>query len=199
VTTRRKRPVVLRPLARLTGRDAVWAAIRDLAGAPSFTIRDIMRRVVSGPDLVRDYVGRLVAAGILEVIQPAAPMTPGIYRLARDCGVEAPRVTASGAIDAAPTDQERLWQAMKVLATFDARDLMASTGIASQLSVLSYIKHLVRAGYLMVVEPAVARRRLGRYRLIPSRNTGPHPPAIRAGKVVFDRNLGRQVWPAVAS
>ena len=198
MTTRRKRAVVLRPLARLTGRDAVWAVIRQLATgpAPEFTQRDIMRCVTSGPDLVADYLARLVAAGIVAVVTPGRRFLPATHRLVRDCGVEAPRVTKAGTIDDTPSDQERLWQAMKVLPSFDARDLMASTGTASRPSVLSYIKHLSRAGYLVTVEAATPRR-LGRYRLIPSRNTGPHPPAVRQGKIVFDRNLGRQVWPEV--
>ena len=202
MTVRRKRPVVLRPLARLTGRDAVWAAIRDLAarpGQPDFTTRDIDRRVASGPDLVRDYLTRLVAAGIVVVVTPSRPARAAVYRLERDHGVEAPRVTAAGMIDDAPTDQDRMWQAMKALPTFDARDLQLSTGIASDQSVRSYIAHLVRAGYLAVVVPAQPARKgnLARYRLLNARNTGPRPPSIRRGKIVFDANLGRQVWPEV--
>jgi hypothetical protein len=199
MSARRKRPVVLRPLSRLSGRDAVWAAIRALAARSGqhFTVRDILRSVVSGPDLVRDYLGRLVAAGIVAVIVPARLTRPAVYRLLHDRGVEAPRVNAAGEIDDAPTDQERIWQAMKALPSFDARDLRTATGIASETTVRSYVAHLARAGYLAVVVPEVPGRkgRLARYRLLHARNTGPRPPAIRRGKIVFDANLGRQVWP----
>ena len=199
MTARSKRPVVLRPLTRVTGRDAVWSVIRQIgADGAHFTVTDIARVVVSGPDLIRDYLPRLVAAGIVGVVEPGARGKAVIYRLNRDCGVEPPRLTAEGAIDETPTDQERIWQAMKVLPVFDARDLQAGTGIVSAVSVRSYISMLARAGYLAVVEPATTRR-LARYRLLRSRNTGPRPPVIRRGKVVFDPNLGRQVWPEVAA
>jgi hypothetical protein len=188
----------LRPLARLTGKDAVWQTIRELAPA-EFTGRDIDRRVQAGSDLTRDYLRSLVRAGIVAQLSIPAPGQPARYRLERDCGVEPPRVRADGTMDDAPTHQERLWQAMKVLPSFRVVDLQASTGIASVQTLKSYIAHLHRAGYLAVVEPALATRRTASYRLLPSRNTGPRPPAIRRGRVVFDQNTGRQVWPEVTA
>lgn len=193
-----KRRPYLRPLARLTGKDAVWQAVRETAPG-EFTLRDLRRRVVAGNDLTRDYLRRLVAAGIVEQLSARTPRAGARFRLVRDLGVEPPRVTASGAIDDMPTDQERMWQAMKVLGTFRVPDLQASTGIASAPAVKSYVARLHCAGYLAVVEPAVTGRRLASYRLLASRNTGPRPPAIRRGKIVFDQNLGRQVWPEEAA
>lgn len=189
-----KRRPALRPLARLTGKDAVWQAIRETAPG-EFTQRDIEGRVVAGTDMVRDYLRRLVAAGIVARVSEPTARPPARYRLARDCGVEPPRVTASGEIDDTPTDRERLWQAMKVLPTFRVADLQASTAIASAATIKRYIGHLHRAGYLTVVEPAVSSLRTASYRLIPARNTGPRPPAIRQGRLVIDQNTGRQMWP----
>lgn len=194
----KRKPVVLRPLARLTGRDAVWAVIRELAQQEpgTFTLADIRRRVESGRDLVEDQLRRLVLADIVAQVSPRRGVDAARYRLADDRGFETPRVTASGEIDNIPTDQERLWQAMKVLRVFRAPDLQAATGIGTAATVRTYIKHLHRAGYLVVVEPASPTRQAS-YRLLPSHNTGPRPPAIRRGKIVFDANLGRQMWPVV--
>jgi DNA-binding HxlR family transcriptional regulator len=199
MTAHRKPRPMLRPLARLTGRDAVWQAIRELSDPPGaeFTRHDLFRRVNCGMDLIRDQLRRLVRAGIVGEEAPPERAVRTRYRLVRDVGVEPPRVTAAGVLDEAPTDQERMWQAMKAMPAFRVADLQLATGIVSALSVQAYIKRLHQAGYLAVVEPAITAKRTASYRLLNSKNTGPRPPAIRRGKIVFDLNLGRQVWPAV--
>lgn len=200
MTARRKRPVILRPLGRLTGRDTVWAVIRDLSGGSAgliFTVRDIARRTEGGRDVIGDYLRGLVAAGIVERVTPPGQRTGATYRLVRDMGVEAPRITPAGVIDDTPTDQERMWQAMKALTTFGVADIQASTGIASARTVRHYLADLARAGYLAIVSPSASGRQLTRYRLLPSRNTGPRPPAVRRSGAVVDLNTGCQVWPAV--
>lgn len=202
MTARRKRPVILRPMGRLTGRDTVWAVIRDLSGGDAglaFTVRDIARRIQGGRDLIRDYLHGLVKAGIVERASLPVQRVGATYRLVRDVGVEAPRITRAGTIDDTPTDQERMWQAMKALPTFAATDIQASTGITSARTVRHYLADLERAGYLAVAHPPVSGRQLTRYRLLPSRNTGPRPPAVRRSGAVIDLNLNRQMWPAVTS
>lgn len=199
MTGRPKRPVVLRPLARLTGRDAVWSVIRDLSGGAGlpFTVRDIARRIQGGRDMIRDYLAGLVTAGIVEHATPAMHRQGATYRLLRDMGVEAPRLTRAGAIDDTPTDQERMWQAMKAMPSFAVADIMVCTGIASVRTVRHYIRDLTRAGYLAPLHRA-STTDTARYRLLTARNTGPRPPAVRRSGAVIDLNLGRQVWPAVA-
>ncbi|WP_431282700.1 hypothetical protein ACQW02_25385 [Humitalea sp. 24SJ18S-53] len=196
MTPPRKRRPTLRPLARLTGRDAVWSIIRELAARPSpeFTAHDIMARMTGGTAMVNDYIRRLAAAGIVEVLVPATRNTRGVYRLVQDHGVEPPRVNAAGTIDNTPSEQERLWQAMKVLRTFIVTDLLTSTGIQAPGTVRSYVWNLTRAGYLAVVEPA-GRGTFARYALLASRNTGPRAPAVRRGGIVLDQNTGAQMWP----
>lgn len=200
MSARPKRRPVLRPLARLTGRDAVWQAIRELSEPPGaeFTQHDLFRRVDSGEDLIRDQLRRLVRAGIVGEVAPPVRQVRTRYLLLRDLGVHPPRVTADGRLDEAPTDQERMWQAMKALPSFRVVDLQLCTGIASALTVQSYVSRLHQAGYLVVVEPAIVAKRTASYRLLTSKNTGPRPPAIRRGRIVFDLNLGRQVWPEVS-
>lgn len=200
----RKRPAILRPLSWLTTQDAVWATIRALHAeppAPPFTTGDIARRVKIGPSALARHLSRLVSAGIVERVRPPSVGVPAMYRLVWDVGVEPPRITAAGVLDNTPTDQERMWQAMKALPTFDARDIMVSTGIASLNVVKHYLRELARAGYLAVVQPGTGGRggTLARLRLLASRNTGPRPPAVRKNGVVFDLNQNRQVWPAVAA
>ena len=197
----RKRPVVLRPQLWLNTHDAVWSVIRSIAGGPCpvFTTRDIARRVQCGPAVIARYLSRLVTAGIVERVADAQLTQGATYRLLRDMGVEAPRLTVAGAIDTTPTDQERMWQAMKALPTFDVRDIMLSTGITAAAPVKHYLRDLKRAGYLVVVQAGAAGRggKQARLRLLPSRNTGPRPPAVRRSGAVFDMNQGRQVWPEV--
>jgi hypothetical protein len=126
MTAHRKCPVILRPISRLTGRDAVWTVIRDLSGGAAglpFTVRDVARRIQAGRDLIRDYLAGLVTAGIVERVSPPALQKGAIYRLVRDIGVEAPRLTPAGTIDDAPTDQERMWQAMKAMPSFVVADI----------------------------------------------------------------------------
>lgn len=201
MTAHRKPRPMLRPLARLTGRDAVWQAIRELSVPPGaeFTQPDLFRRVDCGLDLIRDQLRRLVLAGIVGEVAPAVRLVRTRYRLLRDMGVEPPRLTAAGVLDETPTDQERMWAAMKVLPIFRVTDLQLATRVTSALTVRAYVTRLHQAGYLAVVEPAIATKRTASYRLLNSRNTGPRPPAIRRGKIVFDLNLGCQVWPVVAA
>lgn len=195
MTSPRKRRAILRPIAPVTGRDAVWQAIRAMAPA-EFTVRDIGARVASGLDLPRDYLRGLVKAGIVALVGNP-PLKPSRYRLIRDVGVEAPRVRPDGTLDDAPSDQERMWQAMKVLRAFRAADIQASTQIAALISIRGYIAHLHRAGYLAIVEPGIRGRREASYRLLPTQNTGPRPPTIKRGRIVVDQNTGRQMWPEV--
>jgi hypothetical protein len=186
---RRKPP--LNPQGWLNGRDAAWAAIRALGqdDAP-FTLTDVMRRGKVSEHLVRDYLPQLVDGGFL-----SAQKVPGhavLYRLVRDWGVDTPRFDGDGALVTEPTARERLWQAMKVLPSFNAAEL-AAMAQATLSHTKSYVLDLKRAGYLEVV--ADGQGRLSRYHLPSWRNTGGKPPAVRRDKSIFDLNLGRQVWP----
>ena len=192
---RNKRPD---PVGWLTGRDAVWTAIRALGrdGAP-FGLGDVASQARVHKDSARSYLIALWRAGILSSTPPERAGDATVYRLARDPGSETPRVKRDGTVETAPTHQERLWLAMKPLGSFTAPELvMACGGAVTDAQASSYIGCLARAGYLVEVEAARCGRgqnRRARYALRIGRDTGPRPPAIRRDKTVFDLNLGRVV------
>jgi hypothetical protein len=81
---------------------------------------------------------------------------------------------------------------MRALRAFSAGELAvtASTddlGVSVRMA-RSYIAALVRAGYVAEIGQRTAIGQVAQWRLLPTGNTGPRPPAItRAGLV--DRNL----------
>lgn len=118
------------------------------------------------------------------------------YRLVRDFGVEAPRVTKGGQLREGLSTQDAMWKAIRVLRMFDWTDIAAAVGNdAAQVpaqTVKAYIKHLHGAGYLRKV---IADRpgTPATWRLLNNRDTGPRAPMIQRTKVVFDPNEGRVV------
>ena len=184
---------------RYTSREALWAAMRRLG---RFTVRQVCEETRLGIHTARDYVRGLEAAGYLRrvgsVRTRGGPIAcrAAVYELVRDVGVEAPRVRKDGTEVTQGRGREQMWRAMKILGEFSARDLAVHASTEAHAVSLEdakhYIKYLVKAGYL-----AVVRARKGepyRYRLLPSKNTGPRAPMIQRVRQVFDPNLGRVVW-----
>lgn len=84
---------------------------------------------------------------------------------------------------------------------FDLRDLMAWGATAAvsiaEAEARSFIRALLRGGYLFVVQPA-QRKRPTRWRLRPKMNTGPKPPMCFRARMIFDQNLGQVVGETTA-
>lgn len=181
------------PLGHVTARPAIWAAIRALSCARWWALDDVVTRSRVRPATVRSYLRALERAGY--VVREAGATFPrptrSSYRLAIDVGVEAPRVRRDGTRIDRPTAQQRIWAACKALGWFSTADMQVATSLQARATVMRYLDHLVRAGYLMTY---LCGDRL-RYRLVPSRNSGPLAPVIRRGAVVYDPNERRQVWP----
>jgi hypothetical protein len=91
-----------------------------------------------------------------------------------------------------------MWRTMKMLAAFTPSDIAihASTDDVSvnKSDAKDYIGHLHKAGYLTVTKKAKPGCNQARYRLLPSKNTGPHSPQVQRIKQVFDPNLNKVVW-----
>lgn len=190
-----RRKPALKPQGWLNGRDAAWAAIRELGqDSAAFTAAEVMKRGHVSLHLVRDYLPQLVAGAFLTQEKTAGHADR--FRLIRDWGVDTPRFDGAGQLVTEPTARERLWQAMKALPSFNAAELAAMAN-ANLSHTKSYLHDLARAGYLDVT--AGTRGTPARYRLHSWRNTGGKPPAVRRDGSVFDLNLGRQVWPEVAA
>jgi hypothetical protein len=111
------------------------------------------------------------------------------------------------------TAREAMWNAMRALEQFTARELCVSASTeerpVSQRSANLYIQKLVVVGVLHVLErPQKALGKVGdtplgatagRYRLVKSANTGPLAPKLCVAGFVFDPNCNRVLGDAVVS
>lgn len=177
----------------LRGHQHFWSVMRELR---RFTVADIDGAGNADRHTVRDYIRRLERAGI--IARAGSEPVPGndrqIYEIAVDPGPEAPSVRRDGTLVPRPgLGNEQMWRAMKMLGTFDYRDLAiaASTDeiAVRPATAKAYLKHLLRAGYLAVAAPAAPPRRAAVYRLV--RNTGPLAPMIQRTDWVWDPNLAQ--------
>lgn len=183
-----------------TGRPAIWAAIRKLSGpscAPMTRTR-IGQLSYVPVRTVSSYVAALEAAGILARSEAKGPAGGATWVLVRDVGASPPRVLPDGSAPKLGGGRDRLWRTMKMLKVFTPRDLAIAASIdgapVSPNEADSYVKFLVKAGYLRVQVPARRGRKGSQatYRFV--RNTGPEAPQITRGKAVFDTNLKQIVW-----
>lgn len=185
ITVRVKRP---------RGRQDIWEAVRALAHkGVKVTDRSISAESRCNDADVRLYTRCLVKAGFLALVPGE---TPRVYALIRDNGREAPRVRRDGAI-CPPTRRENMWRTMRRLGVFSATTLavVASTEEVhvKESDAVDYLKHLFRAGYLAVVQPAKEKGQ-GRtlYRLV--KRTGGLPPQVLRAKTVYDPNTREIAW-----
>lgn len=182
---------------RPQGRDVIWAAIRKLR---DFSLLDLEHETRVKVATIRTFVRGLVRAHYLEVSAAAHRDENGRqiafrWRLVKDTGVEAPRVTRDGKPVTQGQSRQQLWRAMRSARTFTHGELayIASTDtcVVSEVDAKSYVLLLARAGYLVVIEKGNPRHQ-SVYRL--AKNTGPKPPQIQRFKQVWDPNLKQVMW-----
>ncbi|SOZ12053.1 hypothetical protein [Cupriavidus taiwanensis] len=188
-------------------RQRIWEAVR--ANRKRFTQESIAEVVCGLEVTISQYFRALVAAEIIEVIAEEKVGKLGkrkTYRLVRDNGVEAPRVKRDGSRATHGAGYEAVWGTMHRL--FERNDFscaelasFASTPsvTVAESSVTKYVKALHAAGYLDRTQEAVSggrnpNARQARYRLKPSKYTGPRAPIIQRPQTVYDANEGRIVW-----
>lgn len=175
-------------------RQRIWDAIRQ---ARTFDLRQ-----VCPPDVrlatARSYLISLERAGYL-AHQATQSDGSKCYLLARDAGIEAPRLKRDGSPVTRGYAQEQMWRTMRIVGNdFNARELasMASTPevIVSQIAAGDYLRNLAAAGYLDTAvrgQGLGAGGRLTRYRLV--RNTGPRPPLVCRAECLYDPNIDQVV------
>lgn len=181
-----------------TPRERVWEAMlrldRDCVTVDKTSIQDNCDPMVSWT-LVDDYVEGLEKAGYIKRVGGTGASkgvmgTPIQFELVKRQR-EAPRVSFKGEKVTQGSGNEAMWRAMKVLGTFDYNDIAKAATLGDfevkPQTAKSYVLHLARAGYLILVRPSKpgtpAKHRL-------DNNTGMHAPSITRMKVVFDRNTG---------
>lgn len=203
-----RKPAHLERAGALTPRDRMWAAIRALgAGGEQFSGAEVaVLASTHGEirvDTVMSYVDALTLAGNITVASRSRVPSKRPRReffllaLARDEGVEAPRVNKQGKPVTTGLNNEQMWLTLRVLKEFNADELaLAASTEARAISARtaeSYVTALHRGGYLALTTPANGRSK-ARYRFLKSRNTGPRAPLIQSDKSVMDANTGEVVW-----
>lgn len=184
----------------MTGRPAIWAAIRKLSEKPGTPMTRTRIGQVSYVPVrtVGSYVAALEAAGILSRSEAKGPGGGATWVLERDVGPMPPRLLPDGTEPKLGSGRDRLWRTMKMLKVFTPRDLAIAASIegarVAPNEADSYVKFLVKAGYLRLRVPARRGRNGSQaiYQFI--RNTGPEAPQITRGKAVFDPNLKQVTW-----
>lgn len=176
-------------------REAMWAVIRSIK---TFTVRELQQETTLEISTVRDYVTGLCAAGYLEKdgTKPAGVACKGVganavvYRLARDAGVDAPRVRKDGTTVTQGRGRLNMWRTMRMIGDFNAKELAikASTPdcIIKESTAVDYARHLCLAGYLI--------NRGNRYIFKKTSHTGPKAPMVQRVKRVWDQNLKKVMW-----
>lgn len=191
---------------KLRGEAAFWRAICGFGDGP-WTLTDIEQASNAARQTVREYIVRLEKGGFIEQTGTVEATRAKIWRRVK-ASAEAPRLRADGTPVTAGRGTAQMWRSMHMLKVFDVKELAiaASTedAMVSPLAAADYVKHLQRAGYLAIVTPAKPGYRPGtgtqaRYRLIPSRYTGPKAPLIQRVKRVYDPNLRKVMWEEEAS
>jgi len=193
-----RRPARLERAGALTPRDRIWAAIRSF-GKEQFSCAEIMFASGQCAETTLRHARALTLAGFLHE-GAARHITPrrrefDQYRLARDVGVEAPRLTEEGKPCTEHLGQQQMWSVMrKTKGAFDWRELVQACPHPVTLHLAKvYLRLLGRAGYLVV-----SRKARGtipaRYCFMRARDTGPRAPIISGHAVVMDGNTGAVVY-----
>lgn len=187
-------------------RQMLWERMRRMSvRGKEFSLAEI---VIGDESLktAQDYAASLVKGGWLEVTQArgrvasGSQLTPARFRLARDNGVEAPRVRRDGTLVIQGLAQEQMWRTLRMLkCDCSARELAAQASTeavrVSPVAARDYLMNLRRASYVVCTQEGHGTGRGGipaRYRLVS--NTGPHAPQVCRVDAMFDPNLGKEIW-----
>lgn len=184
-------------------RQLIWEAVRALhADGQPIAARDVWLVVPEDMPKSRvfDYLKSLAAGGYLQCLNPDRKRgVAASYALVRDVGVEAPRVRRDGS-EPGSLGREQLWRTLRIIGDCTAAELAdaASTpdSPVAKTTASEYCHFLSKAGYLQITRagsPGIAER----YRLIPSRWSGPMAPMIQRTKRLFDPNTGEVVYTRV--
>lgn len=208
-----------KPITQYVGgkgpRQCIWEAIRYLSALNNQPFTDaniwsalpIAIRMDIDVGAIREYRRSLIAAGVLETAEEAAKFKAGIFRLVKDEGVEAPRVRKDGTRVTQGLAQEQMWRTLRMVGTdTNGHELAAHASTpaipVAEVAARDYLQVLFHAGYLICTKEGKGTGRGGvqaRFRLKPSRNTGPRPPMVCRTRVVYDPNEDKVVWAPVVT
>lgn len=176
----------------LDSRQLVWTALRG-ADNQWLPIKVLSDDLGVNRKTARDYLLCLEAGGFVERGLDADQVCDRA-RLLRDGGFHAPRLRRDGTPVTQGAGVNNLWRSMRMLKSFNARDLAlhssTPTITVTENTAKSYCAMLFATGFLRVLQRAnPGKGQLAVYRLI--RNDGPKPPMIQRVKQVYDPNTQR--------
>lgn len=188
-------------------RQRVWDLIRAKQGK-RFELLEVCPGDVPSAT-ARTYVQSLAAAAILA---PDSPRTDAFtphcpvkgWTLAKDCGIEAPRVRKDGTPVTQGRAQENMWRTLRTIKhPVSARELAAYASTTdlpvAEVAAQDYLNNLRLAGYVGITSDTMtqvlAKYSGGKrspkkplYSLNPGSNTGPRAPMVCRTDVIYDPN-----------
>ncbi|NBF12880.1 hypothetical protein GV818_29980 [Pseudomonas sp. Fl4BN1] len=178
-------------------RQHIWEAIRAINASPkALTTYAVARKSGQDDQAVRAYFRDMEKAGIVSKVR-TIDRFDAEWELLKDEGVEAPRITKDGKVSKYAGGAENVWRALRILGEFSAAEAAAAASVngvsISEYGAQVYLSGLAKAGYLTRSGGTAGNKT--RFRLIPSRYTGPkHPIYQRDFNQVYDPNLDQVVW-----
>lgn len=198
-----RKPAILELAGGKSQRQRIWEALRRFAGGGdgTFTAADLALFINIETDPVREYLKGLAAAGYVRIINPDASRSGGravknVFELARDNGVEAPRVRRDGSEVTQGRGTEAMWGAMTALDNFD-HWLIADLAQVKPSTAATYCHFLGKAGLLDVVTPGKGKGKGGiptQWAVSPIHRQKPRAPMVTRLKTVYDPNTHQIVW-----
>jgi hypothetical protein len=188
-------------------RQRVWEAIRaydTVSPHGAFNAEDVSRWSKVELPIVREYLVGLDAAGYLCAASESNGGTRhGVKKgrfLAKDNGVEAPRVRRDGSPVTQGRGTQAMWDAITALDTF-THAFLAEIAQVKPATAAAYCGFLGRAGYLDLVRLGHGTGRGGIasvWRCAWVHRPKPRAPMVTRLKCVYDPNVHAIVWQAGA-
>lgn len=187
----RRKPAQMEMIGGKNARQRIWEEL--CKQGDTFEIYPIARASNVDDETVKTYLQCLVAGKYVEIVSRKR-YSKSTYRLVKNTGIEAPRLTRKGEPVKQGLISESIWRTLHILGVLDAAQIVAHVAAAGHDVALSYVKRylaaLKKAGYLQVVV-AGNPHRLEKIQLAPGMYTGPRAPQIQRVKTVYDPNLNK--------
>jgi len=175
-------------------RQRAWNEIRK--NRHEFTIAQISEDAGMVYESVRSFVGQLVKAGVVEILNEKPVHHPNCVVKQR---TYRPTMTKAGQLITTVSGTKAMWNTLRISKQPMNADELAAISSNDTLNIeistaSNYLMTLHKAGYLKVVKAARVTGGKAKYILLPEMNTGPKPPQIQRAKHVFDPNTNEVMF-----
>lgn len=191
INQRGRKPAQLELVGGKSSRQRIWEVIRK--SPTEFSLDSLLKPANVERETARTYLKCLKAGQFIEPFEGS----DSSFRLVKNTGIEAPRLTLKGEPAQHGLASESMWRTLRMLGETDARSLVShasASGVDISIRYAkAYITALKKAGYLRVIRHG-SPNRLERIILKPAMNTGPRPPQVQKVKTVYDPNLNKVMY-----